>query len=292
MSSDKNTDESENINENENIYNNESTDENGEENENINESDNTDKRENENINESDNTDESENENVNMVFENDEQKEIYVLSALRKWALSGGVISMSKIDELIAKLRLVFHNLPKSYKTLLKTDDVYITRFENGGQFWYRGIQNYLDGLILRDYLQVNRKIEIDVNCDGFPLFRSSKKKFWPILRHLVATKNEPFIIAIYFGNSDSNNIQEFLQDFINEAENLTTNGYIRNERTYNFVIRHYVLDAPARELIKCCIGHNGYASCKKCTVWGERLDYKQTYIDLDAPLRTDESFKN
>lgn len=182
--------------------------------------------------------------------------------------------MSKIDELLAKLRHVFNNLPKSYKTLLKTDDVHITHFENGGQFWYRGIKNYLDGLTLENYLQVKEKIEIDINTDGLPLFRSSKKKFWPILRHLVGTKNEPFVIAIYFGNSDPNNVQEFLQYFVNEADNLITNGYIRNERTYDFLIRHYILDAPAKELIKCCIGHNGYASCEKCTVWGERFDHR------------------
>lgn len=135
----------------------------------------------------------------MVFENDEQKENYVLSALRKWALSSGVISMSKIDELLAKLRPVFNNLPKSYKTLLKTDDVHITQVENGGQFWYRGIQHYLDGLNLENYLQVKGKIEIDINTNGLPLFRSSKKKFWPILGHLIGTKNEPFIIAIFLG---------------------------------------------------------------------------------------------
>ncbi|EFN72440.1 hypothetical protein EAG_00337, partial [Camponotus floridanus] len=122
--------------------------------------------------------------------------------------------------------------------------------------------------------------------------RSSKKKFWPILGHLVGTKNEPFVIAIYFGTSDPSDIEEFLQDFVNEAKNLINNGYVRNQRTYDFFIRHYILDAPARELIKCCIGHNAYASCEKCTVWGERSDNRQTYVDLDAPLRTNESFKN
>jgi len=45
--------------------------------------------------------------------------------------------------------------------------------------------------------------------------------------------------------------------------------YMQNERPYDFVIRHYVLDVPARDLIKCCIGHNGFASCEKCTVWRE-----------------------
>ncbi|XP_029172836.1 uncharacterized protein LOC114941846 [Nylanderia fulva] len=293
MSFDENIDKSENRDENECIDESENRDEN----ENINKCKGIDESENtdESIYESENTNKSENgdENVNTVFENDQQKENYVILALRQWALSGGVISMSKIDELLAKLQPVFNNLPKCYKTLLKIDDdIHITHFENRGQFWYRGIKNYLDGLNLKKYLQVKQKIEIDINTDGLPLFRSSKKKFWPILGHLVGTKNYPFIIAIYFGNSDPNNVKEFLQDFVTEVDNLISNGYVRYGKTFIFLIRHYILDAPARELIKCCIGHNGYASCEKCTVWGERLDYRQTYIDLHAPLRTDESFKN
>jgi len=208
MSYDENIDESENRNENECIEESKNRDEN----KNINESEGID--ESKNTYKSENTDESENrdknENVNIVFENDQQKENYVILALRQWALSGGVISMSKIDELLAKLQPVFNNLLKSYKTLLKTDDdIHITHFENREQFWYRGVKNYLDGLNLKKYLQVKQKIKIDINTDGLPLFRSSKKKFWPILGHLVGIKNYPFIIAIYFGNSYPNNARVF-----------------------------------------------------------------------------------
>lgn len=27
-------------------------------------------------------------------------------------------------------------------------------------------------------------------------------------------------------------------------------------------------------------------------MWGERVDNRQTYVDLDAPIRTDEDFQN
>lgn len=240
-----------------------------------------------------NTDDSENESIDAVFDNDEQKERYIILSLHEWASSSGILSMSKIGELLAWLRLVFPNLPKSYKTLLGTpDNINIINFRNGGQFWYRGIKANLDRFILEEYLQTKGKIEIDINTDGLPLFRSSKKKFWPILVHLVGTKNESFVIALYFGKSDPSDVEEFLQDFVNETGNLINNGYVQNQRTYDFFIRHYVLDAPARELIKCCIGHNAYASCEKCTVWGERSANRQTYVDLEAPLRTDETFKN
>lgn len=122
---------------------------------------------------------------------------------------------------------MFNYLPRSYKILLGTPRfINITHFENGGQFWYRGIKNNLDVFILEEYLHRKEKIEIDINADGLPLFRSCKKKFWPILGHLVGTENELFVIAIYFGKSDPDNIEEFLTDFVNEAENLIMNGYV------------------------------------------------------------------
>ncbi|CAL1685157.1 unnamed protein product [Lasius platythorax] len=125
-----------------------------------------------------NTDDSGNESVDVVFDNDEEKEKYIILSLNEWASSSGILSMSKIDELLAWLHPMFPNLPKSYKTLLETpDNINIINFRNGGQFWYRGIKNNLDGFILEEYLQTKGKIEIDINTDGLPLFRSSKKSF-------------------------------------------------------------------------------------------------------------------
>lgn len=59
---------------------------------------------------------------------------------------------------------------------------------------------------------------------------------------------------------------------------------------YSFVIRNFILDASARSLVKCCIGHGG--SYEKCTVIGETVHSRRVYLELNEPLRTDESFKN
>ncbi|XP_011858802.1 PREDICTED: uncharacterized protein LOC105556332 isoform X1 [Vollenhovia emeryi] len=55
---------------------------------------------------------------------------------------------------------------------------------------------------------------------------------------------------------------------------------------------NFILDAPARSLVKCCIGHGGYGACEKCIVIGETVHSRRVYIELNEPLRTDESFKN
>ncbi|KMQ85236.1 hypothetical protein RF55_16325 [Lasius niger] len=219
-------------------------------------------------------------------------ENFILTTIKEWVQAPGVLSMSKLDDLLQRLSRRFSNLPKSYKTLLGNPNINVDNLINDGHFWYMGIKENLDSYLLDEYLRINGKIQIDINIDGLPLFRKSKKKFWPILGKLVGTKNEPFIISIYFGKHDPDDVDKFLLDFINEADELCNNGYLRNDRTYLFSIRHYIFDAPARSLIKCSKGHCGYASCEKCIVWGTRVNNRTVFLDLNAPLRTDESFRN
>jgi len=144
---------------------------------------------------------------------------------------------------------------------------------------------------LEKYLQNYNEILIDINIDGLPLFKSSLKRFWPILGKLVRSKNEPFIIAIFKGNCDPN-MNDLLNDFVIEMADLQRNGYVRNGVSYKLSIRHYILDAPARSKVKCCIEHGGYCACEKCEVVGEYIDNRMTYLELDEVLRTDQSFFN
>lgn len=89
---------------------------------------------NENENSENENENSENESINAVFDNDEQKEQYIILNLREWS-SSRILSMSKINELLAWLHLVFPNLRKSYKTLLGTpNNINIINFRNGEQF--------------------------------------------------------------------------------------------------------------------------------------------------------------
>ena len=115
--------------------------------------------------------------------------------------------------------------------------------------------------------------------------------FWPRLGRLVGTKNEPFIIAIFFGKEDPET-PVLLNEFAAEVRHLENNGYNYNGVNYEFSIRYYICDAPARAKMKCIIEHGGYFACEKCEVEGEWIDNRMTYVDLEQPLRTDESFSN
>ncbi|XP_025263565.1 uncharacterized protein LOC105249208 isoform X2 [Camponotus floridanus] len=216
---------------------------------------------------------------------------YVAIKIKEWACEEGMLSMRKLQSLLLKLHPVFPNLCLTYKTLLNTvRNIQLIQIDDG-EIWYKGIIFNLDSMNLNDYLERFNKIVIDINIDGLPISKSSSSKFWPILGRLVWSKNEPFIISIYKGNKDPN-IQDFLHSFVREIEYLQENGYIRNGIRYTFSIRHYILDAPARAKIKCCKDHVGYCACEKCEVIGEYIDNRMTFVELNEPLRTDESYNN
>ena len=81
----------------------------------------------------------------------------------------------------------------------------------------------------------------------------------------------------------------------------------------NVELDYIVCDLPALALVKSIIGHGGYAACPKCTVYGEWLSSRMTYVpavhnemasvrrfdnvnqgpgpDNQVMLRTNESFR-
>ncbi|XP_029678800.1 uncharacterized protein LOC115244923 isoform X2 [Formica exsecta] len=158
--------------------------------------------------------------------------------------------------------------------------------------WYKRIVRNLDAMLLDEYLDKYGNITIDVNIDGLPVTKSTRLKFWPVLGRLVHTDNDPFLIGLYVGEWDPIDVHSYLNDFVAEVEYLLKHRYMRNGDRYPSILRNFFLDAPARSLVKCCVGHNGYGACEKCTVVGQYIIDRMIFLDLDAPLRTDESFRN
>ncbi|KAK3928289.1 DNA-directed RNA polymerase subunit gamma [Frankliniella fusca] len=69
-------------------------------------------------------------------------------------------------------------------------------------------------------------------------------------------------------------------------------GYENNGEVVAVEVTNFILDAPARSMVKCCIGHGGYGSCEKCCVVGEyslgRIHFAN--VPDNCRLRTDQSF--
>lgn len=231
-------------------------------------------------------------NDKPAFKSEVEKEQYVIDSVREWAQEPGVLSMTKLDHLLHRLSVVFPNMPLTYTTLFACDyDFKISDFPTGGQLWYKGIRANLDQLDLSEYLSQHKQITLDVGIDGLPLNkRGIPSKLWPILGHLVGTENAPFIIAAFKGSHDPQDVESFMAEYVSEVKDLIANGYRFKDKVYKFAVRFYVLDAVGRQFIKCITSHGGYAGCEKCEAWGESYNSRLVFLDLDAPLRSDESF--
>ncbi|KAE8742843.1 hypothetical protein FOCC_FOCC011581 [Frankliniella occidentalis] len=216
-------------------------------------------------------------------------EQYVYEQIVDWVLAGGV-TMTKVEDLLKRLKPVHPNLPLTYKTLLQTPKRLDVVDCGNGSLWYYGITPQLHRVLSNDYFANHNEVAIDINIDSLPIFNKSKTNFIPILGRLVNIP-EPFIIGIFCGcGSDPSDMSSFLEKFVDEVNMLKDTGFVFNDRAYPFSIRHYILDQKARASIKCVKGVRGYYCCEKCTVKG--IDYmnRMCLLDQNCPLRTDESF--
>ena len=204
--------------------------------------------------------------------------------LRQWAVHNKTTHRS-VNELLLILRKQGHLLPLDARTLLATPQRNTTEDKCGGQYAYYGLEKGICRFLGQaEAIDVN----LIVNIDGIPLFKSSGVQFWPILAKLE--HSDPFIVAIFCGQSKPSPLEDYLKDFLTEYKQLQNNGLIYKGQTYNVHVKALVCDAPARAYLKCIKGHNSYEGCERCTVRGAQVERRMVFNDLDSTLRTDEAF--
>jgi hypothetical protein len=235
------------------------------------------------------------------FENDADSRLppdeELLLSLAMWKTQF-CISGNALRALLAILKPWIEFLPLSPKTLMKTGKVEGVKEIPGGQYYHFGIANQLATLVERDpSLSQSSTLYVQINVDGIPLFKSTNGTFWPILGKLLHTLSkstcEPFVIGLFFGKAKPCKpfcVDAYLHEFISEVKNLKSNGLQLNGVVHAIELPSFVCDAPARQFLKCIKPHTGYSSCEKCTCFGENLSNRMCFPDLDASLRTDETF--
>lgn len=161
-----------------------------------------------------------------------------------------------------------------------------------GEFVYLGLEKGLIACISAD-LHRNNKIEVQVNVDEVPLVKSGSQEFCPILCkvHCDPDVYEPFAAAIYFGDSKPGHVNAFCDQFFNEVKKLQRDGIEISGRHFDFTIKCFICDTPARSFLKSTIGHTGKNACERCTVEGERVENRTVYTSTDAEERTNASFR-
>ena len=212
--------------------------------------------------------------------------------LSNWAMKSNV-SHSSLGELLQILVKYHPSLPKDPRTLLSTQKIIELKTIPGGFYYHFGIAN---GILMRSSHLKQLKhdsINLQINVDGLPLFKSSSEQFWPILGMIreESCTCKPFVIGLYSGKTKPTSPEDFLCDFVDEMMHLTETGIHYCGRIFRVSISAFLCDAPARAYVKQVNSHSGYSSCEKCTVKGE-YDCKVYFPDVDAQLRTDDSFRN
>ncbi|XP_060606312.1 uncharacterized protein LOC132758638 [Ruditapes philippinarum] len=140
---------------------------------------------------------------------------------------------------------------------------------------------------------VGHEMKLIFNIDGVPVYKSSNIQCWPIL--CSVDNLEPFIVAIFYGNSKPSSIDDYLSDLVSELLNIREDGIRINDEVVDIQIKVFVCDAPARAFLKCIKGHTANHSCERCQIRGEYYERRVTYRlpeeDDDLPLlRSDVEF--
>lgn len=213
--------------------------------------------------------------------------------IKEWAVLHSITNLALVD-LLNILRVSHPDLPKDPRTLLRTETSYDIKKKCGGEFYYFGIEKSVVDML---YAKVESlidgfRLDLQINIDGLPLFKSTQHQFWPILGRFINTdQKEPFIIGIFSGTSKPNDLDEYFREFLDEYNELHLNGLNLSGKVVYIDIHSVICDAPARAFIKCVKQYSGYHGCDKCIQEGEWKG-KMTFPETSSPLRTDESFLN
>lgn len=204
--------------------------------------------------------------------------------LRQWAVNNKETHRS-LNQLLPILRKQGHLLPVDARTLLATPQRNTTENKCGGQYKYYGLEKGICSFLSQTE---SNDVNLSVNIDGIPLFKSSGVQFWPILAK--SGHFDPFIVAIFSGQRKPSPLEDYLKEFLTEYKHLKENGLVFKDRTYNIHIEALVCDAPARAYLKSIKGHNSYESCERCVVRGVHVERRMVFNDQDCASRTDEAF--
>jgi len=212
--------------------------------------------------------------VNKILDSSET----LKSQLANWVVQCNVPNTT-VNRLlpILKQHECLHSLPLDCRTLLHSNNTKITniRIVNPGYYFHFGLR---EGIVkCADRYNLNDEIKIIVGIDGLPLAKSSSSQFWPILAYVQPFKEYVFLIGLYHGFEKPIESNDFLKEFIDEAEHLVKNGININDSIHKVSIFAICADALAKSFIMKVKGHSGYHSCTKCFEEGEHLNRRMCF---------------
>lgn len=99
-------------------------------------------------------------------------------------------------------------------------------------------------------------------------------------------------IGIFHGNTKPKSIHEFFNPFLTDLLELLNNSINVDGCIYKFEVGHVVGDSPAKSFLFNVKSFNVYYGCNSCTQKGSYINNRMPFLEIESPLRTDESFRS
>lgn len=212
------------------------------------------------------------------------------SDLRNWSEETNVTNTA-LTSLLKVLHKHGMDVPLRAETLKKTPRGLNIERKSGGEYVYLGVEQNIRRAIADSAAPIPEKIQLRVNVDGLPIFKSKQLSLWPIQCSITDfPKMQPLIVALFCANHKPQTL-EFLDDFVDEMKSLMENGIYLSGRDspVDVCIHSFVCDAPARALVKGTVQYNGFFGCDYCEERGT-YDGRMTFLQ-NGTRRTNESFR-
>jgi hypothetical protein len=94
----------------------------------------------------------------------------------------------------------------------------------------------------------------------------------------------------WHGQSKLSNVEKYLKEFIDEAKQLSDEGFTFRRKRIRFLIILYVCDAPTRFFLKNTKSLRGFFGCLYC-FQESQYHGRTVFLETDPTLRTDFSFR-
>lgn len=220
--------------------------------------------------------------------------------ISSWSLSHGI----KHNALSNLLKILTehghkHELPADARTILKTPLIASVNDMDIGEFCHFSLNKSLEKLLSLPRFCDVYSVTLDINIDSVPLFKSTSFGLWLILGAIKGRDvngshitSKPFIISVYGGVTKPRSPNKFTHKFVEEMLIIERNGIQIGNKCVLVEMGLGIFDSPARSFILYTKGHSGYSSCSQCIVKGLHHKKRRIFVDTNAELRTNKSFKN
>ncbi|CAI6372886.1 unnamed protein product [Macrosiphum euphorbiae] len=222
-----------------------------------------------------------------------EESVKIKDFIASWAIQYK-IPHNALNGLLSGLKKheCFQSLPLDARTVLCTPRQISNtiRIMNPGIYHHFGLASGIKKYAPENLLE----LKIAVGIDGLPLSKSSGNQFWPILAYIITqcSTKKVFPIGIYYGQSKPEDSNEFLSEFVTEAEDLITNGITINNVIIKISISFICYDSPAKTFVLRVKTHSGFHSCTRCFIDGDYQKHRVCFPYRKFPLRDHNSVIN